>query len=265
MRNFKNILTMVVGSLSILFYTQVGSATTSPSNGTSKAAAGITDRAGSISDAEDHSGLARIFLLCDEGSTSGVQSCQIYAQVMGGVTGVISDESFSAIALSAAGTITADVYGSSANIQTGTSVSPTKGVTANLVAVSSSGTAPSAQFTLSEGVLISAVTGNADQQDNNADWTSATNPTGDLCRKFKSNLKADGYHSSAGGSSYSAASANIAPKLAALDTNDALFLLQGFMGNTFTRNSIGYAESFTVPYTITVTSNTAGTDTNVCD
>jgi len=258
MRNFKNILTMVVGSLSILFYTQIGSAT--DVDGTSKAAAGITDRAGSITDGGDHSALARIFLLCDQGvASTGVQECQIYAQVLGGVTGVISDESFSTISLTAAGTISTSTgfYGSSKDISTSTSVSESKGVTENLVAVT--GTAPSAGFALSTDpvVNISALTGNSDQQDNSATWTSTADPTGDLCRAFKSNAKADGYKTD---TAYTAASDIIATKLAASSDNDALFLLQGFMGTTFNRNSIGYAETFTVPYTITVESNLAKTD-----
>lgn len=260
MRNFKNILTMVVGSLSILFYTQIGSATTV--GGTAAAAAALTDRAASITDGGDHSAEARIFLYCDQGvATTGVQNCQIYAQVLGGVKGVISDENDSAIALTAAGVIKATVYGTNnTTIQSATGVSATKGVTADLVALSGA-TNPKTDLTVNS-IALRTDSGGADQQNNQASGLDGLSPTGDLCRLFDSAGKPDIYDID--GTYTAAGSDTIDTNLALSSSNAALFLLQGFMGDAFPRSTAGYAEAFTVPYTITVTSNTAGTASTAC-
>ena len=248
MRNFKNILTMVVGSLSIIFYTQIASAETASEDAT------VTERAATISDGVNHSGESRMFLLCDAGA-SNLQNCIIYMQVVAGVNGVISDTSDSKIALSGSGAnITGTVYGSAGTTITTTGFTATK-PTGTLAALPGD-TNPSSAMTVGAGTISDPLAG----EDNNASMTSLDALGGDLCRVFDAADSADLHYTSTGTGTYSAATGTIETLLAASNTNSAIFVLQGYAhAALIDRDSnFGYAETFSVPYTITVTSNTAG-------
>lgn len=255
MRNFKNILTMVVGSLSILFYTQIASAETATED------AIVTERAATITDGVNHSGESRMFLLCDAG-TDNLQKCVIYMQVIAGVNGVISATSDSKIELGSTGSITGDVYGTTDATIVATAYTATK-PTGTLAALPSGSASPSSSLSVGTASITSPLAG----ENNNASMTSLDALQGDLCRVFDAANSADLHYTSTGDGAYSAvAGAAIETWLTASSTNSALFVLQGFAhGSLIDRDTnFGYAETFSVPYTITVTSNTVG-NAKTCD
>ena len=251
MRNFKNILTMVVGSLSILFYTQIGSATGYTLN---NKAAVATEKAGSQLSTLDLSNKTMVFLLCDAGvATTGVQKCAIYIQVAAGVKGVISANKDSKIELSGVGNITGIEYGSSAATIVETSFGDTDVTTNDLIAPVASN--PATAFTVADGVAITT-NGAGD-----ASTTTITSLAGDTCRSFNSGSTADLNFTGASSTYADPAGTILGTHLAGANNNVGIFLLQGFAhADELDRvTDLGYAETFTVPYTISVTSNTAST------
>ena len=246
---------MVVGSLSILFYTQISAAEES-----STVTPTQTERAATKVDGEDHSGQSRAFLICDGGvATTGVQMCQLYLQVIAGVKGVISNATNSKIALSAGTAPSATVYGTSKSYTA--SFAEGDSITSTIVDLpTGSTTFPHSTITLATGVTLDPFnTGLTDYSATQGDSDAQEDLAGDLCREFKGDDDADAHHS--GGVYTSIAGSNIEDWLDGDSDNSALFMLQGFATGSLDRDAnFGYATQFTIPYTITVTSNTATAD-----
>ena len=241
MTKLKEFLTLSINLLTLTF------SHSSFSQTANNISANSTGFAGAIIGTATHSPNTKVFLLCNAGTTSGEQLCVIYIQMVAGVKGQINTVNNSTVSLAFNSIVASSSSGSY--------------VTAPNINVNTTNDQPG-------GFVISQPTPNASTAVSLAGVTQipgnkaglnldqANGMTAVKCRVFNGNTVPDAKWVS---SAYAASLGETTQDIVKVDgSNEALFLLSGFHNNTlFNRATIGYADQFTINYTLTVASSTA--------
>jgi len=265
MKNIKKILALGVTTLSMVFYTQF----TFSSSSSEVISSGKTEYANARL-GSDHSGKTKVFLLCDAGGTSA-QTCSLFIQVIVGVKGEMSLTKDSEVTLSFSNintfTSSDSGYVPASGSELAASSSATAPTSISSFVMPSSGD-PSDVISLvaaSEGVAAVTVASNEPSDINgatNLDGTSG-NPSGDLSICIKGS---DVMAAKWDGTNYSDAGDTTLQTWVKGDSDrEGIYILSGYHNNSAVlMSTLGYADGFTIPYTLSIVPASASANAANC-
>lgn len=257
--SISKLLTLLISSFSLVFSPMVygGSGENQALVATSS-----TDFANTIEGDANHTGNNKIYLFCDAGG--GSQNCKIRIHALIGIQGEISSSNWSKLAVSNINVTTPSSASSS-------QVTGSTGSFSALTDDTATGAAPGGSYkdTTAEptmaghdyGVQTVGDTLAGDDAAAGSGHTLGAAMTGDTTLCFSGGSIADLKYTG----SLASTTDTVADLTKAAVVNEAIFELVFYNTTAIARNTIGYADGFTVGYDVTVTSNTVGTDATGCN